>query len=102
MGRRNVLGSCSLRTGKLDCHPRPCCTGQPGLLSAFIDTLAANAMAQQAEEKMWFPKMSPDRTYRREMVGTTGFEPATSRTPSVRATRLRYVPTVFCSPRLLP
>ena len=34
------------------------------------------------------------------MVGTTGFEPATSRTPSVRATRLRYVPTVFCSPRL--
>ena len=30
------------------------------------------------------------------MVGTTGFEPATSRTPSVRATRLRYVPTV-CS-----
>ena len=29
------------------------------------------------------------------MVGTTGFEPATSRTPSVRATRLRYVPTVY-------
>ena len=29
-----------------------------------------------------------------EVVGTTGFEPATSRTPSVRATRLRYVPTV--------
>src|SRR5271169_691193 len=28
------------------------------------------------------------------MVGTTGFEPATSRTPSVRATRLRYVPTL--------
>ncbi len=28
-----------------------------------------------------------------KMVGTTGFEPATSRTPSVRATRLRYVPT---------
>src|SRR6185437_7258444 len=28
------------------------------------------------------------------MVGTTGFEPATSRTPSVRATRLRHVPTV--------
>ena len=27
------------------------------------------------------------------MVGTTGFEPATSRTPSVRATRLRHVPT---------
>src|SRR5882724_7306243 len=27
------------------------------------------------------------------MVGTTGFEPATSRTSSVRATRLRYVPT---------
>ena len=29
------------------------------------------------------------------MVGTTGFEPATSRTPSVRATRLRYVPTGY-------
>src|SRR5712692_3294223 len=28
-----------------------------------------------------------------KMVGTTGFEPATSRTPSVRATRLRHVPT---------
>ena len=26
------------------------------------------------------------------LVGTTGFEPATSRTPSERATRLRYVP----------
>src|SRR5271168_4262734 len=32
------------------------------------------------------------------MVGTTGFEPATSRTPSVRATRLRYVPTA-CTAR---
>ena len=30
---------------------------------------------------------------RTEVVGTTGFEPATSRTPSVRATRLRHVPT---------
>ena len=29
------------------------------------------------------------------MVGTTGFEPATSRTRSVRATRLRHVPTAF-------
>src|ERR1700688_589129 len=27
------------------------------------------------------------------MVGTTGFEPATSPTPRVRDTRLRYVPT---------
>ncbi len=26
------------------------------------------------------------------MVGTGGFEPPTSRTPSVRATKLRYVP----------
>ena len=31
------------------------------------------------------------------MVGTTGFEPATSRTPSVRATRLRHVPTLLTS-----
>src|SRR6202051_4158857 len=35
------------------------------------------------------------KSLRGKMVGTTGFEPATSRTPSVRATRLRYVPTVF-------
>jgi hypothetical protein len=27
------------------------------------------------------------------MVGMTGFEPATSRTPSVRATRLRHIPS---------
>jgi hypothetical protein len=27
------------------------------------------------------------------MVGTSGFEPPTTRTPSVCATRLRYVPT---------
>ena len=30
---------------------------------------------------------------KKEMVGTARFELATSRTPSVRATRLRYVPT---------
>ncbi len=29
------------------------------------------------------------------MVGTTGFEPATSPTPRVRATELRYVPTTY-------
>src|ERR1700675_342971 len=29
----------------------------------------------------------------KQMVGTTGFEPATSPTPRVRDTRLRYVPT---------
>jgi hypothetical protein len=29
-----------------------------------------------------------------KLVGMTGFEPATSRTPSVRATRLRYIPNV--------
>ena len=28
------------------------------------------------------------------MVGATGFEPVTTRTPSVCATRLRYAPTV--------
>jgi hypothetical protein len=28
------------------------------------------------------------------LVGMTGFEPATSRTPSVRATRLRYIPNI--------
>ncbi len=38
-------------------------------------------------------KMDPSHQGNQEMVGTTGFEPATSRTPSVRATRLRYVPT---------
>jgi hypothetical protein len=36
-----------------------------------------------------------------KMVGTTGFEPATSRTPSVRATRLRYVPTGHAASRML-
>ena len=29
------------------------------------------------------------------MVGATGFEPVTSLTPSVRATRLRYAPIMF-------
>ena len=32
------------------------------------------------------------------MVGTARFELATSRTPSVRATRLRYVPTSWKPP----
>ena len=31
----------------------------------------------------------------REMVGATGFEPATTRTPSVCATRLRYAPMLM-------
>jgi hypothetical protein len=34
------------------------------------------------------------------MVGTARFELATSRTPSVRATRLRYVPTALPNSRL--
>src|SRR4029077_20698530 len=38
-------------------------------------------------------KLGPSSRGKEEVVGTTGFEPATSRTPSVRATRLRYVPT---------
>src|SRR4029077_14550966 len=40
-------------------------------------------------------KLGPSSRGKEEMVGTTGFEPATSRTPSVRATRLRYVPTAL-------
>jgi hypothetical protein len=35
----------------------------------------------------------PERMRGTKMVGTTGFEPATSPTPRVRDTRLRYVPT---------
>ena len=35
------------------------------------------------------------------MVGTPGFEPGASRTPSVRATRLRYVPTACFAVRWL-
>ena len=31
------------------------------------------------------------------MVGATGFEPVTTRTPSVCATRLRYAPTAVLS-----
>src|SRR5260221_7553725 len=38
-------------------------------------------------------KLNSSARGKKEVVGTTGFEPATSRTPSVRATRLRYVPT---------
>src|SRR5689334_13002098 len=34
----------------------------------------------------------------KEMVGTTGFEPATPCTPSRCATRLRYVPTTIRVP----
>lgn len=30
------------------------------------------------------------------MVGMQGFEPWTSRSRSVRATKLRYIPTLFC------
>ena len=30
------------------------------------------------------------------MVGTSGFEPLTSCTPSMRATRLRHAPTALC------
>ena len=36
------------------------------------------------------------------MVGTGGFEPPTSRTPSVRATKLRYVPILDTRLRLHP
>src|SRR5215471_20793681 len=36
------------------------------------------------------------------MVGAPGFEPGTSRTPSVRATRLRYAPTNSILPRSPP
>src|SRR5690348_8407867 len=37
--------------------------------------------------------LSLDYLVENKMVGTARFELATSRTPSVRATRLRYVPT---------
>ena len=36
------------------------------------------------------------------MVGTGGFEPPTSRTPSVRATKLRYVPILDTRLRFHP
>ncbi len=38
----------------------------------------------------------PFSLMRSKMVGATGFEPATARTPSVCATMLRYAPNVFC------
>jgi hypothetical protein len=69
--------------------------GQPGINLSFMNTLAVSIALQQGAEKPWFPKMSFNGPLKEKMVGTTGFEPATSRTPSVRATRLRYVPTVF-------
>src|SRR5271165_2890976 len=49
-------------------------SAQAGLLEAFRRELAGKARKEK-------------------MVGTTGFEPATSPTPRVRDTRLRYVPT---------
>src|SRR5882762_9617299 len=47
----------------------------------------------QKIERAWSDKILFIIARKKEVVGTTGFEPATSRTPSVRATRLRYVPT---------
>jgi hypothetical protein len=76
-------------------------------IAPYLYILTITAIPQQATEKGWFPKMrrvngmtEKGKKYQ-EMVGTTGFEPATSRTPSVRATRLRYVPTDHIALRLL-
>src|SRR5207249_9601228 len=38
----------------------------------------------------------------KKLVGAPGFEPGTSRTPSVRATRLRYAPTISILPCSTP
>ena len=37
--------------------------------------------------------MSSSQIFNRRLVGASGFEPLTTRTPSVCATRLRYAPT---------
>ena len=57
-------------------------------------------MKNDVYQRFWTPLGLPNRAekslcrgdYLRRLVGTPGFEPGTSCTPSKRATRLRYVP----------
>jgi hypothetical protein len=58
-----------------------------------LDSLGASSRGSRLEKRFCEIADHPE-AYEVKVVGTTGFEPATSRTPSVRATRLRYVPTV--------
>jgi hypothetical protein len=51
-------------------------------------------MQQQRRVQMMARTVNTDSNLEGEkMVGATGFEPVTTRTPSVCATRLRYAPT---------
>src|SRR5260370_21176566 len=61
------------------------CTGQSRAIFPVLHTWLQMKCAKEKQNR---------EGEKRKMVGTTGFEPATSPTPRVRDTRLRYVPTV--------
>ncbi len=59
-------------------------------------TFAANLLPAASNPKVEAPDRAPDseRNQGPPMVGATGFEPATTCTPSKCATRLRYAPAL--------
>src|SRR5216684_6322504 len=61
----------------------------------MIRTIRVASLPQNHHTARIFSGGSTGRLLRfqKKMVGAPGFEPGTSRTPSVRATRLRYAPT---------
>ena len=74
---------------------QPLCTAQSNFALPYTSTLTAQRSTHQGGREQSVNYLSQE-LHEGRMVGTTGFEPATSRTPSVRATRLRYVPTGTC------
>ena len=62
---------------------------------SLIQKIRVASLSQNHHTARIFSGGSPERLlrFREKMVGAPGFEPGTSRTPSVRATRLRYAPT---------
>ena len=71
---------------------QPLCTAQSNFALPYTSTLTAQRSTHQGGREQSVNYLSQE-LHEGRMVGTTGFEPATSRTPSVRATRLRHVPT---------
>jgi hypothetical protein len=79
----------------MDCNPRRLASLD------FISLPASNGCApifnesteRRGQHSVMSLRQQVIRRQLEEMVGTTGFEPATSPTPRVRDTRLRYVPT---------
>src|SRR4029077_14811669 len=64
-------------------------------ICVMIRTIRVASLSQNHHTARIFSGGSTGRLLRfqKKMVGAPGFEPGTSRTPSVRATRLRYAPT---------